>query len=282
VVVRSEHLPPSSNLKPHLRHGVKLFDLLTDRVIAGSLSCRQEHLDLLRRDPRKVLCAYYGIAMDRFTPHHDVAAAKRRLGLDPALPVVGTVGRLSPEKGHSYLLDAAARVLREWGPVNFLLVGGGPLEGDLRRQVERLGIGDRVRFAGFQGDTVPYISAMDLTVMSSVSEGISLAMLEFMAMGKPVVTTSEPSFVETVVDGESGVVVALQDADALAEGLLRLLRDRPLAARLGHAAWERVHELFDIATNAEYLMNLYDSLLQTRGSKAPGQHTAATAVGEGL
>jgi glycosyltransferase involved in cell wall biosynthesis len=258
AVLRSEHLPPSSNMSQLTRFIIKPQDWLTDSIIAGSESCLEEHLRLLRRDSLKTLRVYYGIELDRFNPWHDVPAAKRLLGLDPSITTVGKIARLSPEKGHVYFLDAAAEVVRQYGPVNFLLVGDGPLEGELRARVEQLGLGDHVRFLGFSHDTVPSIQAMDITVMSSVSEGISLAMLEYMAMGKPIVSTNEPSFVETVVDGESGVVVELQDAIALAGGILRVLRDPQLAERIARGAHRRVHAEFDIRCNLRRMMRLYD------------------------
>ena len=92
-----------------------------------------------------------------------------------------------------------------------------------------MGLGSQFHFAGFQPDTVPYIQAMDIAVMSSISEGISLAMLEFMAMGKPVVATREPSFEETIVHNKSGLLVALQDSDGLAAGIV--ISVRPGAGR---------------------------------------------------
>jgi hypothetical protein len=89
---------------------------------------------------------------------------------------------------------------------------------ELREQVARGGLGGHFHFAGFQPDTVPYIQAMDIIAMCSISEGISLAMLEFMAMGKPIVATCEPSFQETIVHDHSDVLVALQDSIELAAG----------------------------------------------------------------
>lgn len=267
AILRSEHLPPSSNLHFHTRYSIKLVDAITDYIIAGSDACLEEHFALLGRDPKKTLRVFYGIELDRFAPHHDVAAAKLRLGLDPAIFTVGKIARLSPEKGHVYLIDAAANVIREFGPVNFLLAGNGPLEAELRARVDRLGISQYVHFLGFAHDTVPLIQAMDITAMSSVSEGISLAMLEFMAMGKPVVSTREPSFEETVIDGESGVLVALKNPDALAEGILKLLRDPPLAKKLGEGAYRRVHAEFDIRSNVESFVKLYDSLFLPNARK---------------
>lgn len=263
AIVRSEHLPPSSNLQFHSRYSIKPHDWLTDYIIAGSDSCLVEHFDLLGRDPVKTLRIYYGIELERFDPKHDVQAAKMGLGLDPRIPTIGKIARLSLEKGHTYLIDAAAIVLREFGPVNFLLVGDGPLEEDLRAQVARHGIQDHVHFLGFAPDTVPYLKAMDITTMSSISEGISLSMLEYMAMGKPVVSTNEPSFAETIVDGESGIIVELENPESLAAGLLKVLCDPQLSCRLGRAAYQRVHQEFDIRINVNKIMQLYDKLLDT-------------------
>lgn len=274
AVFRSEHLPPSSNLTPLLRYTVKPFDALTDAIISGSDSCMREHFSLLGRDPRKAIRLYYGIELQRFSPHHDVAAAKRKLGLDPATPTIGMIARLSPEKGHVYLMDAAALLLKEHGAVNFLLVGDGTLEGALRKQAADLGIADRVHFLGFASDTVPFLEAMDITVMSSISEGISLSMLESMAMGKPVVSTDEPSFMETVIDGESGVIVSRENPSSLASGLLRVLRDGALAQRLGRGAHQRVHDLFHIETNVRLLSELYDEALSPRRGLAKHGLTA--------
>jgi glycosyltransferase involved in cell wall biosynthesis len=169
---------------------------------------------------------------------------------------------LSPEKGHVYFFDAAAKIIREYGPVNFLVVGTGRLEAELRAQVKGLGIEEYVHFLGFANDTIPFIRAMDITAMSSVSEGISLAMLEFMAMAKPVVATAEPSFAETIVDGESGVLVELKNGDALAEGIMRVLRDPDFAAAISRGAYERVRAEFDIRGNINRFMELYERMAQ--------------------
>ena len=261
-VIRSEHLPPSSNLKPWSRMLLKPQDWLTDYIVAGSDACWHEQIELAGRSPRKTRRIFYGIEVDRFQPNHDVATAKREFGLDPAIPTVGIIARLAPEKGHVYFFDAAARVIREYGPVNFLVVGTGRLEAELRAQVNKLGIEQYVHFLGFANDTIPFIRAMDITAMSSVSEGISLAMLEFMAMAKPVVATAEPSFAETIVDGESGVLVELKNADALAEGMMRVLRDPEFAAAISRGAYERVRAEFDINGNINRFMELYERLVQ--------------------
>ncbi len=261
AVFRSEHLPPSSNMTPLLRYTVKPFDAMTNLIISGSDSCREEHLSVLGRNPRQAIRLYYGIELSRFSPHHDVAAAKRKLGLDAATPTIGMIARLSKEKGHVFLVAAAALVLQQHGPVNFLLVGDGKLLGALQQQAADLGIAQYMHFLGFASDTVPFIEAMDINVMSSISEGISLSMLESMAMGKPVVSTDEPSFMETVVDGESGIIVQRENPASLAAGLLRVLRDPATAQHIGRGAHARVHDLFNIETNVRLLSDFYDEAL---------------------
>jgi glycosyltransferase involved in cell wall biosynthesis len=261
-LVRSEHLPPSSNFYNCLTYSLKLYDYLTDYIIAGSESCLNEQLNLLHRDAKKTMCIFYGIELDRFNPHHDTKIAKQQLGLDPQLPVVGMIARLSPEKGYEYFISAAAKIIQQHGPVHFLIVGNGPMEQELRTMVAEHQIEQYVHFAGFQPDTVPYIQAMDVAVMTSISEGISLAMLEFMAMGKAIVATSEPSFMETIIDGESGVIAQLKDSQSIAESIVSVLEDPALAQSLQQKAYQRVHQYFDIRTNVRKLMDVYDSVLE--------------------
>jgi Glycosyltransferase len=262
AVLRSEHVPPSLEMKRHTRTIIKPIDRMTDYVVVGSEVCREEQIRLLARDPKKVHLAYYGIELDRFNPEHDVRAAKIKAGLDPDLPVVGAIGRLAEMKGHTYLIDAAARIVKEYGPVQFLIVGDGPLNQPLKEQVARLGLEKYFHFAGFQANTIPFMEATDIATMpSALNEGISLAMLEYMAMGKPMVSSDELSFKETVEDGVSGIIVPMRDADGLAEGILTLLRDPELAARIAQNGLNRVRDTFNIRWQAENLMSLYDRIL---------------------
>ncbi|MBK8988833.1 MAG: glycosyltransferase family 4 protein [Chloroflexi bacterium] len=259
-LIRSEHLPPSfweiGSLK--VKIGSKINEIFSHKIVPGSDACYVEQLDLLNRNPDKVTRSCYGIELDRFNPNHDVRAAKQKLGFDPDIPVVGNIARLSPEKGQKYLIDAAAIIIRTYGPVNFVIVGSGRLLEELQAQAKNLGIDQYVHFLGYQKDTVPFMEAMDVTVMSSLNEGVSLAMLEFMAMGKPLVSSKEPSFTETVVDGESAILVDLENSKALADGIIRLLQDKELARTIGEEALKKVNSEFNIVKSAKEQMQLYD------------------------
>jgi len=246
------------------RYTILPFDWMTDRIIADSNANRDEQIKLLGRPAWKVLRSYCGIDPTQFNPDHDVAAAKRRLGLNPNLPVVGAIGRLHVQKGMTYLIDAMPQVIREYGPVQFLLVGDGPLMGDLRAQVDRLGMRAHIQFAGFQADYVPYMEAMDIGVMPSLWEGFSISMQEYMALGKPTVVTNHGSFLEALTHEQHGLLVATRDSAGLSAGILRLLRDPALAQRFGQAALARVRDKFSVQQHMRDLMSLYDTLLDTQ------------------
>lgn len=260
-VVRTEHLPPSHHMTWKTRYKIIPFDWMTDYIVADSDADRAEHLQLLGRSARKVVRSYCGIDAFKFNPDHDKRAAKRSLGLDPNLPVVGAVGRLHEQKGHTYLLDAIARVIADYGPLQFVLVGDGPLMAELRAKAEHLGITAYTHFAGFQSDYVRYMEAMDIGVMPSLWEGFSISMQEFMALGKPLVVTDHASFREALVHGEHGLIAPVRNGEALATHITKLLREPEMALRLGRAATARVRQEFSIQRHMSDLMTLYDSLL---------------------
>ena len=260
-VVRTEHLPPSHHLHALARYRIMPFDAMTDFIIADSNSNREEQIRLLGRSPKKVLRSYCGVNALAFNPDHDIAQAKRNIGLNPDMLVVGAIGRLHVQKGHSYLIEAAAQIVRQYGPIQVLLVGDGPLMGELRASVDALGLTPYVHFAGFQAAYIPYMEAMDIGVMPSLWEGFSISMQEFMALGKPMVVTDHPSFLEAFTHEQHGLVVPVRDSAALAASVLRLIRDPALARRLGQAALARVRSEFSIQNHMQDLMAIYDQLL---------------------
>lgn len=269
AVIRTEHMSPSSIFRHNpgyeRRKGLmKPFDWLTDRVVTVCEADREEQIRVVGRKAAKVYRSYGGIELERFNPAHDVAAAKTRLGLDPALPVVGAVGRLNPQKGFNYLVEAAAKIIKEYGPVNFVVVGGGGLEESLKEQVMGLGLAEYFRLAGFQPDVRPYVEAFDLAVMPSLYEGFPLALLEFMAMGKPVVVSELACFKEALGDEAKEVITPLADSAGLADGLLKLLGDEARRRQLAQANLQRVRREFSIQRLADDMMQLYDRSLDRR------------------
>jgi glycosyltransferase involved in cell wall biosynthesis len=269
ALVRTEHLPPM-DVTLKTRVAVKSQDWMIDNIITVSDANLEDQVKILHRNRSKLYRSYGGIELERFNPNHNTRESKRKIGLDPDVPVVGFVGRLTPQKGLTYLIKAAQRVIAEYGPVIFLLIGDGPLDQELRQQVDDLNLRSYFHFAGFQQEVNTYMEAMDIGVMPSLWEGFALALLEFMAMGIPTVTSSLPCFREAIVDGESGLIASIEEKNSLADHILELLCDTDMAYRIGQSAVERVSSHFTIQRLAKDMMDLYDRILESKSRRHSG------------
>jgi glycosyltransferase involved in cell wall biosynthesis len=182
-------------------------------------------------------------------------------GIPPGAPVVGTVANLKRHKGYEYLLSAAVEVRRALPDTRFILVGTGPLEHDLRRLAERLGIDDAIIFTGFRDDAVRIASCFDVFVLASIQEGLSVALIEAMSLGKPAVVTRVGGLPEVVEDGKQGFVVPASDPGSLASRVVTLLRDRRLLEAFGTEARLRAGE-FQMVNAVKRIETVYRELLR--------------------
>jgi glycosyltransferase involved in cell wall biosynthesis len=186
----------------------------------------------------KTLMIPNGVDLQKLRSGGDGRRVRAALGIPETAPLIGSIGRLQPVKGHRYLVEAFVPVAARCPDAHLMLVGGGPEEEALSRRVEEAGLGDRVRFVGFQTDAQPYLAAIDYFVLPSVSEAHSMALLEAVAMGKPVVATAVGGNRETIQAEVNGLLVPPGSPDGLRDALLRLLTEPGLAERLGHGALE--------------------------------------------
>lgn len=190
------------------------------------------------------------------------ASLRAELGIAPAAPLVAVVGRLVPQKAHDRFLRAAARVLAAAPEARFLVVGDGPLRAEREALSAELGLADAVVFTGLRSEATDLIALSDLLVFSSVWEGLSIAALEALARGVPVVSTEVDGSAELLGSG-AGVIVA-QDDDALADGIIAALADPAARRRMG-AQGRRLHaERFSTARMMERYRALYAALGATR------------------
>jgi glycosyltransferase involved in cell wall biosynthesis len=174
-------------------------------------------------------------------------ALRAELRLAPG-PVVACVARLVSFKGVDTLLRAARRVVAECPDARFVVVGGGPLEGDLRALAERLGVAPSVRFTGFRADdrdVVRLLGLADAFCLPTRREGLGLVFVEAMAMGVPVVGPRMAPVTDVVADGETGFLVTPEDDAAYAAAILKLLHEPALRRRMGEAGRRRAAALFD-------------------------------------
>jgi glycosyltransferase involved in cell wall biosynthesis len=214
---------------------------------------------LLQRRGRRV---YNALNLERFRNIQVDRVRKRHsLGLPAGAKVVGTVGRLAPQKGYPVLLDAVPHVLQAAPDTVFLIIGTGPLAEPLQAQAQALGIGDRVIFTGARTDVDELYSVMNCFVSSSLWEGLPTVVMESMAAGVPVVATAVGGSVELVKEGETGLLAPPNDSVALAHAILRLLNEPELADSLARRAATLVRERFSITAVARQQAELYHSLL---------------------
>lgn len=259
---RVGHVYTEHNVWPSYRAPTRWANAATfsrnDHVFAVSEEVRRSIRVPWPLSPPPVETLYHGIEQ-RGEPTGG-AALRAELGIPAGVPVVGTVGEFRPEKGHRYLLEAAAHLRRTQPDVRFVLVGAGPLESDLRERAGRLGLGDRVLFAGHRPEAAGLVDAFDVFALPSVHEGLPIALLEAMAASRPAVVTAAGGTTEVVGDGDSACVVPPSDPGALAAALERLLGDGSLRARLGRNASARAAD-FDIRAAVRRMEAVYDGLL---------------------
>jgi glycosyltransferase involved in cell wall biosynthesis len=185
---------------------------------------------------------------------------RRELGVDDDTPLVGNVANLRPHKGHRFLLAATAIVRRTIPDVKLVLVGQGPQLAAIRKQIEHLDLDRSVVMTGFRDDAQRLTSAFDVFALPSVHEGLSIALIEALALGKPVVACRAGGVPEVMRHGEHGLLVDPGDVEGLARGITALLRDPALRAQFGQAGVRRA-AAFDIRHAVARMEKVYEELL---------------------
>lgn len=234
--------------------------------------------DLLARDLRrlqKVHKIYNGVNTGRFSPEmSDGQALRNELGIDQNTVVVTAMSRIQDTKGLEYYVDAAADVLRSNQNVVFLMVGDTisdepkhiAYKESLQREVHSLGIGERFIITGLRRDVIKVLSATDIFVLPSVFDILPTAVIEAMAMGKPVVATSVGGVPEIVKDGITGIIVPPRSSIDLAEGIKRLIADTSLRRSMGKASRRRVVTHFNAGQYIDRTEQLYREVLGLPGA----------------
>ncbi len=247
---------------PELRPRYNAIGRLTERAAWSTrpwviYTSERDRATSVARDPvspERAVAIPYGVDVERFAPR-DGSPVRHALGIPTGRRVVGTVGLLKEQKGHTYLLQAAERLADR--DIEWLLVGDGELRADLEAEARRRGIADRVHFLGQRDDVPELLSAFDVFALSSTYEGMCFAVAEALAVEVPVVATEVGGVGQSVVHGETGLLVQPRDPERLAQSIARLLDDGDEAARFARAGRERVRRLYALATMAERTESLY-------------------------
>ena len=237
----------------------------TDLAIAVSKSTAEFVIQARKMPPERVKVVYLGVPLEEFSRNRtvqEIGEARHDLGALPGEFVAGTVTRLHDSKGNSYLVDAAAAVLRERPKTRFYLFGEGPLRPELEAQAKALGLGDRFVFGGFTRDVARTIAAFDISVFPSLWEGTPLTVFETLAMGKPIVATDADGLLDVLTDRKDALIVPKANAAALARGVGELIDNPTLAASLVAEA-RKTGQRYDIAAFVQKMERLYELLHET-------------------
>jgi len=246
-------------------HIEDFFTRFADWVIPNSESGRRYLIDRGIK-PAKIKVIYNGINQHRLTPDStQLTKIRDNLDLPTNGMVVGISASLTPSKDHVTFLHAAGLISDVMPQTRFAILGDGPLKSDLKNLTKDLGIDSRVMFLGNQTDVGPYISFFDIACLcSSDAEGCSNAILEAMAIGKPVIVTDTGGNKELVENGKTGLLVPTRDPQALANAILACIKQPEWAREMGQHAQEMIQKRFSLERMVHDYETLYEESIKAK------------------
>lgn len=229
---------------------------------------RRQLIELERIPPEQISVLPNGILPPPPPQGGEREVLRRELSLPAEAPLIGAVGRLYPEKGYDDLISAVDALRRRGRAVHCVIAGLGPQEAELRSQIARIGLEETVTLIGRRDDIPAFVRALDVAVLPSKREGVPLALLEYMALGAPIVAAAVGGVPEVVGDRREALLADREDPEGLAGAVQELLDDPDLAQRLGAAARERQRSRYDLEVIVRRVEDLYVELMTRAGAGA--------------
>ena len=263
-----------------------------DRLIAVSRAIVAK-LVAEGRTPAPVELIYNGVDLQKYTFTEACCTLPEEYGFPEGSPLVGVVARLEPEKGHATLIEAWPLVLERVPEARLLIIGEGSQRETLEAQADGLGLlgeacepdrcvgtrkarpGAKVLFTGLRDDVPAVTAALDVAVLPSYREAQGLAILEAMALRRPVVATRVGGVPEMIESGRTGLLVPPKDAAALADAIVRLLTDHPLADMVARAGHDFVQANFSVEHMVRAVSSIYEEGAAVVAARSGATRTAA-------
>lgn len=205
----------------------------------------------------KIITIPNGVDLQKFDFLIDRTKKRRELGIPENMHVVGTVCRLAKQKDPQTFIKAAYYILRERKDTVFLLIGGGEMEVELKREIQKQSWKDFVIFTGWRDDVKEILKILDIFVLSSLWEGLSIALLEAMAAGLPIIATDIKGNRELIKDNVNGLLMSPKNAKDLARKIQYLLDHYGIAQRLGEKARQMVEQNYNVHKNFQQVESIY-------------------------
>jgi glycosyltransferase involved in cell wall biosynthesis len=252
-------------MKPrHVRAQQKANELV-DCIVANSEAVADfaAHQEELCRDKIRVI--YNGIDAQSFAAKSNPARMRATLRIPDGNRVIGMLANFSPVKDHALFVAAAAVLMQRRQNNHFVLAGSGPLRNEIERDIREKGMQDSFTIASPLDDVASFLGALDVCVLTSQREGFPNAVLEAMALGRPIVAATVGGIPELIEDGVSGLLVASREPSDFANTIARCLDDQPMAKALGIQAQRRVQSEFSVDRMVKGYRALYAELLSHAG-----------------
>ena len=260
IVVYTEH---ARDVFPNIKVRIsdKLLSLFTDKVIVVSDYLKKNLIEYEWFNPSKIMTIYNGVDETKFKIESNTGEIRDRLGLSAASKIIGIVARLDPIKNHKSAIKAIRLIVERFSNAVLLIVGDGPLRGELEHFVRQCKLEKHVVFLGTRTDVHQLLSIMDIFILCSTSEGMPVTLLEAMAAGRPIVATDVGGVSEVIEHGKNGLLIEPNSHELLADAILDLLTNKEKAQRMGLSARNKFESNFTLSAMIKKYEDVYASLL---------------------
>ena len=232
------------------------------KLIAVSDDLKQFLVSNIGINKRQLDVLPNGVDIDKFKPSESIRNETRSaLGIKEGHTLIGAVGNLYPVKGHKFLIDAAALVCAKYPKTIFIIAGRGGLEDDLKKQAVRLGLENNILFLGYREDVDRLLQAMDVFVMSSLSEGLPVSILEAMASRTLIVSTDVGGISEVIKHKSTGYLVEPKSSESLARSLIESIQEKEIKSEILNNAFELVASNHSLSKMLSEYSKLYNRLM---------------------
>ncbi len=230
------------------------------RMFSGIISVSNGQIEKLKRlgvSHKNMWVVHNSVELPTINKN-EILNIRDKFDLDPNTLIALSVGRLSPEKGHQFLIEAISKIKDQLTNIKFIFCGDGINQKKLEKQALDLGISKYCIFAGSQKRMEIFYFNSDFLVLPSLTEGLPNVVLESFSYSKPVVATAVGGVPELVIDGENGFLVEMKRSDLLATAISNIIKDPSLRKKMGHNGFNKVKTEFDFDSQAEKLINIYN------------------------
>lgn len=235
------------------------------RVITVSEKLREELSDK-GIDRNKLIFIQNSVELRRDDGQHEQRrkSVREKHGIGGKQWVLGYVGRLSMEKGIKFLLEAGTALVEKQSGLRILVIGEGPQRQEIERYVEQTNMADKVVFVGFQKNVEDFLTAFDIFILPSLTEGTSMALLEAMATGLPIVATAVGGTPKVITSGENGLLVPAANPQAITDAVNNIIEDEQLRRNISAGALKTIEERFSIDSWLSKIDTIYNDVLSEK------------------